>query len=134
MTEAKKRRAKRKAPWRGLRQVDDPRTRRITVRCTEEERAAIREVAASAGFSVGAYMRLQALGDPGQRAVRRPPVERVELAKLLGHIGKTGSNINQIAYAWNRERRFPGFPEILAIREEVAQMRAALMTALGKEP
>jgi hypothetical protein len=58
-------------------------------------------------------------------------VERRELARLLGWLGKLGSNVNQLAHAYNRDRRIPGFPEILAIRQEVAEMRAALLKALG---
>jgi hypothetical protein len=81
---------------------------------------------------VGAYLRATALGTPGPRAVRRPSVERRELGRILGHLGKVGSNINQLAHAYNRDRILPGFPEILSIREEVRAMRAALMKALDR--
>jgi hypothetical protein len=112
--------------------VKDARTRIIPVRSNESERAAISEKATRAGLSVGAFLRSLALGDAGPRAVRRPPIERKELARLLGHLGKVGSNINQLAHAFNRDRILPGFPELLAIREDIKQMRAALMKALGR--
>jgi hypothetical protein len=126
---AKKRRRNRprRAP------VDDPRTQFIAVRCTVTERAAITDRATLAGLSVGAYLRNQALGSPGPRAVRKPPIERKELARLLGWLGKLGSNVNQLAHGFNRDRKLPGFPELLAIRREVGDMRAALMMAIGRD-
>jgi hypothetical protein len=116
----------------GRRRVENPKQAFIAVRCTAQERQAISEAAAKSGLAVGAYLRATALGSPGPRAVRRPPIERTELARLLGHLGKVGSNINQLAYGYNRSGTLPGFPEMLAIRREVGQMREALMKALGR--
>ena len=113
--------------------VADARTRLIpAIRCTDKERTAIKAAADRAGLSVGAFMRSQALGTPGPRSVRRPPVEKEELARLLGWLGKLGSNVNQLAHGFNRTGALPGFPELLAIRREVGEMRAALMKALGR--
>ena len=117
---------------RGRRRVENPKQAFIAVRCTAQERAAITEAAAKSGLAVGAYLRATALGSPGPRAVRRPPIERTELARLLGHLGKVGSNINQLAYGYNRSGTLPGFPEMLAIRREVGEMRDALIKALGR--
>jgi hypothetical protein len=116
----------------GRRRVENPKQAFIAVRCTDQERATITEAAAKSGLAVGAYLRATALGNPGPRAVRRPPIERTELARLLGNLGKVGSNINQLAYGYNRSGTLPGFPEVLAIRREVAEMRDALMKALGR--
>ena len=124
-----KRRASSHKPMR----VKDARTQFVGVRCSTDEHAAITEAAAKAGLSVGAYLRTQALGSPGPRAVRRPPIERRELARLLGWLGKLGSNVNQLAYGYNRERRLPGLPELMAVRQDVAAMRAAMMKALGRD-
>ncbi len=132
MTELSGAQPKRGTPWRGRMRVNDARTHFIAVRCTAEEHASINAAAAQAGLSVGAFLRSVALGGPGPRAVRRPPVERKELARLTGLIGKLGSNVNQLAYGYNRDRKFPGFPELMAIRRDVAEMRAALMKALGR--
>jgi mobilization protein NikA len=112
--------------------VKDARTRFIAVRCTDKERAAINDAARQAGLGVGGFLRTLALGTPGPRAVRRPPVEKAELARLLGWLGKLGSNVNQLAHAYHSLGKFPGFPELVAIRQEVAEMRAALMKALGR--
>jgi hypothetical protein len=132
MSEAANPRAKSMAPWRGRKRVKDARTKLIPVRCTAEERAAIKAVADKAGLSVGAFLRAAALGDAGPRAVRRPPIERKELARLLGHLGKVGSNLNQLAYAFNRDRRVPGLAELTAMRQQVGELRDALMKALGR--
>jgi hypothetical protein len=113
--------------------VVDPKNKFISVRCTAEDHAEIDEQATKAGLSKGAYLRALALGAPGPRAVRRPPIERKELARLLGHLGKVGSNINQLAFAKNSTGALPGFPELIAIRQEIAQMRDALIKALGHD-
>ena len=131
MSEAKPR-TRHAAPWRGRRRVEDAKTSFISVRCTAKERSQIDAAATQAGLSVGAYLRTLALGKAGPRAVRRPPVERKELARLLGHLGKVGSNINQLAHAFNSTRRFPGIAELAAMRQQVTELKDALMKALGR--
>jgi hypothetical protein len=121
------------APWRGRRRVDDARTKFISVRCTEQEWETIDEAAKRAGLSIGAYLRTLACGSAGPRAVRRPPVERRELARLLGHLGKVGSNLNQLARAFNRDRQAPELAELTAMRQEIRELRDALITALGHD-
>jgi hypothetical protein len=123
----------RQVPWRGRRRVADPKDTFITVRCTSDDRAAIEEQATRAGLSVGAYLRSLALGAPGPRAVRRPPVERAELAKILAHIGKLGSNVNQIAKAIHTTGNLPSWSELAVIRDEILRIREALFQALGRD-
>jgi hypothetical protein len=118
---------------RGRQLVSDAKTSFVSVRCTAKERSTIDEAARRAGLSVGAYLRTLALGSPGPRAVRRPPIERKELARLLGHLGKVGSNINQLAYAFNSTRRIPGLAELTAVREQIGEIRDALMKALSRD-
>ena len=77
-------------------------------------------------------MRALALGSAGPRAVRRPPIERKELARLLGHLGKVGSNLNQLAHAFNRNGQAPALAELNAIRQQIGELRDALMQALGR--
>lgn len=125
-------RAKKKtAPWRGRMRVKDARKRLIHLRCTDHERAAIKAVAEEAGFSVGAFLRLLALGDAGPRAVRRPPAERAELARILGQLGKIGSNVNQIAKAIHTTRNLPSWSELAESKADIATVRAAVLKALG---
>jgi hypothetical protein len=133
MTEAPNPRTKPMAPWRGRRRVNDAKASFISIRCTAKDHAVIDENATRAGLSIGAYLRILALGTPGPRAVRRPPVERKELARLLGHLGKVGSNLNQLAHAFDRNGWVPAFAELNAMRQQVGEMRDALMTALGRD-
>ena len=131
-SEASNPRAKTVAPWRGRKRVDDAKTSFISVRCTAKERSQIDETARQRGLSIGAYLRALALGSAGPRAVRRPPIERKELARLLGHLGKVGSNLNQLAHAFNRDAKVPGLAELKAIRRYAEELRDALMEALGR--
>jgi hypothetical protein len=117
--------------WRGRRKVADPKDVTISFRCTGASYAVIDEAATRVGLSIGGYLRTLALGSAGPRAVRRPPIERRELARLLGLLGNLTGNINQISKAYNISRRIPDAPEMIAIREHVAVMRAALLRALG---
>jgi hypothetical protein len=124
---------RREAPWRGRRRVPDPKKVLISFRCTTADHEAIDRAAGRAGLSIGAYLRTLALGNAGARAVRRPTVEHTELARILGHLGKVGSNINQLAHGYNRSGRIPGYAEMLAVSEDVGEMRAALLKALGRD-
>ena len=75
-------------------------------------------------------MRTVALGTAGARAVKRPRIEREQLAKLLGEIGKLGSNVNQIARWANTDKRAPDDRVLALMREDIAAMRAEVMKAL----
>jgi hypothetical protein len=122
-----------KAPRRyGKRKLPDARGKFVAVRCSATEHATLTAAAAQAGLSVGAYLRTLALGRPGLRAVRRPPVEKEALARLLGELGRIGSNVNQLARVANTTGDTPDAPELAGIAGELATMRAALMKALGR--
>jgi hypothetical protein len=123
---------RRRAPWRGRKRAADTKGKFIAVRCTEADREFIAGTAAQAGMSIGAFLRTIALGTAGARAVKRPRIERELLAKLLGEIGKLGSNVNQIAKWANTDRSAPSFAEIVNMREDIATMRADVMKALDR--
>ena len=95
---------RRRAPWGGRKRAADTKEKFIAVRCTLDDHAFIGETAAQAGMSIGAFLRTLALGTAGARAVKKPRIEREQLAKLLGEIGKLGSNVNQIARWANTDR------------------------------
>ncbi len=109
------------------------RTKHITIRLTPEERAAIDSAAERAGLTSGSYARQVMLGAPAPRQVRRPPVERRELAKLLGGLGRVGGNLNQLAHRANA-----GMPAergaLMSALDDLRAMRDAVLTALGREP
>ena len=76
------------------------RTTIVTMRISPQEAVAIRQLAQKHGETVSGLMRSALLHN-------RPRVPRVDLqalARLLGQLGKIGSNINQIAYHLNAGR------------------------------
>ncbi len=123
---------RRRAPWRGRPRVTAAKGRRIAVRLTDDDHSFLEQSAKEAGLSVGAFLRTIALGTAGARAVKRPPIERKQLAKLLGEIGKLGSNVNQIAKWANTDRAAPSRAEIARMCEDIAAMRAEVMKALDR--
>ncbi len=99
------------------------RQRHIDVRCDDAEHAAITAAAARAGMTVGTFARHSLTGAPVLRAIRRPQVDRVELARALAAMGKIGSNINQLARAANGGT--------IPLEHELAEAAAATMAVCG---
>jgi len=109
------------------------RNRHLTVRLSDDERAAVDASAERAGLTPGSYARQALLGGPAPRQVRRPPVERKELARLLGELGKIGGNLNQLAKAANSGVTvYEG--ESDAAYRAIIEMRDAVLKALGRVP
>lgn len=109
------------------------RSAHLTIRLSPEERAAIDEAADRAGLTPGSYARQVVLGAPQPRQVRRPPIERRELARLLGELGHVGSNLNQIAKAANSGDGV----DVRAIEWTLGALhvvRDAVLKALGRDP
>jgi hypothetical protein len=109
------------------------RDKHLTLRLTAGERAKIDADAERAGLTSGSYARDLLLGAPAPRQVRRPPVERLELARLLGALGRIGGNINQLARAVNtgdeadRTALYGAWADLRAMRD-------AVLRALGRPP
>lgn len=110
------------------------RTRLIAVRFLPKEADALNAAADLAGLSVGAYLRKVALGEPGPRAVRRPPVEKKELARILGQLGKVGTDINQIAKRLNSDGAAPSQPEMAQMLEDLRSMRNVVLALQKHRP
>ncbi|MGO8868135.1 MAG: plasmid mobilization protein [Alphaproteobacteria bacterium] len=107
------------------------RTKHLTIRLTPEERAAIDQAADRAGLTPGSYARQAVLGAPAPRQVRKPPVERQELARLLGELGRVGNNLNQLARAANTGNGVDG----VAHAEALGGLKTAchaILVALGR--
>jgi len=107
------------------------RTTIVTMRINPQEAATIRQIAQTRGESVSALMRNALLHN-------RPRASRIEVqavARLLGQLGKIGSNINQIAYHLNAGR--PGDRVEGSLEEalrDLSELRLVCLQALGKEP
>ena len=105
----------------------------IALRVTEAEWSAWQRRAEDAGLSVGAYIRSvmdQTPAPPARR--RRQPVKNGEaLARLLGQVGKVGSNVNQIAHGVNLGNPVPFTRMMAQAQADIRTMRDLLMQALG---
>jgi Protein of unknown function (DUF1778) len=111
------------------RKAANPHSARIELRTTPATKAAIRENAKRAGATVTDYL----LRNTGRR--RAAPAAAVAdpliLTRLLGELGKWGSNLNQLAHGRNMTGQEPPLDELRRIRVAASDMRAALLRALG---
>ncbi len=86
-------------------------------------------------MAAAAFARAALIGEAGPRAQRRIPADSAALRQILGHLGKTGSNLNQIARYLHTggapETVLPDLREALA---DFAHIRSLIYDALGKEP
>lgn len=107
----------------------------MSIRVTKEERALIKAKAERAGVTVGTYARDAMIGTYAPRRVRRPPAEKAELVRILGELGKLGSNVNQLAAKANIGLLRVLDPMALAqLQDDLDEMRDDLMRALGRQP
>jgi hypothetical protein len=109
------------------------RSKHLTIRLSPEERASIDENADRAGLTPGSFARQVLLGAPTPRQVRRPPVERRELARLLGELGHIGGNLNQIARGVNFGDGLDMY-ELTHLLADLGPVRDAILKALGRGP
>ena len=105
----------------------------VRVRLSAEELARLEEAAANGGLTLSGHVRRVMLSAPAGYRARRPPVEVVELARLLAQIGKIGSNLNQLAHLGNTGAAVDGVA-LAAELGELAVVRDALLAALGRQP
>ncbi len=108
------------------------RTRPVTTRYDPDEFAELDEAASQAGLTRASYQRVQSLSAPKTRSTRRAPVERELLAKLLGHIGKLGSNLNQIARDANMGLGLRA--DLASVLADLRRLIPVILRALGRDP
>ena len=103
----------------------------ITVRLSADERAEINSRASRSGLAAGAFFRAAALGKAGPRAQRRPPADHQALRQILGHCGRIGNNLNQIARQLNIGKSVH-MPDLAETLRAYLDIRDAIFKALGK--
>lgn len=88
---------------RGWLKVQRYRDKVFNVRLSAEEHERLFALADQYGMTVGALIRKKILGSEVPQNSHRIPQSSLkpELAKLLAHLGKVGSNLNQIARVYN---------------------------------
>jgi len=112
----------------------------FSIRLTLEERAALER--AAVGLPLGAFVRERLFGsdlEPRRTRGKHPVKDHEALGRALALLGasRLSSNLNQLAKAVNTGS-LPVTPEterdLHSACEAVAEMRAALMQALGVNP
>ena len=110
----------------------DARSVQLKARFTEAEHETVARASETTGMSVSDLLRFGVLRQPPPPSRRNvhPVKDSRELARLLGAVGKIGSNVNQLAHVANQGM----WPESHLLREAVADiqwMRSSLMRSLG---
>ena len=110
------------------------RKRLVALRLTQEEHDALHKRCDEYGLTIGEMVRVQCLNQhmPKRRS-RQPSVDVVAVARLMGELGKIGSNVNQIARHMNAGDAVEQ-DELRRALDALADMRGAIMEALGRPP
>jgi hypothetical protein len=108
------------------------RSRHIDVCCDEAEFVLIDDKARTAGMSLASYLRQSALGSPGPRARRAPPINAEALALATAALNKAGSLANQIARALNAGGSTIMAREYLAVLTEVRTAVRQILEIVGR--
>lgn len=103
-----------------------------TIRFLPEEWEEIESRADRASITPAAYIRMQCLNKPPPRKSRVPSYDKKLASQLLGHLGKIGSNINQIAHAANMGRTMEG--QLQAALIDLVEMRNRWFEVFEKKP
>lgn len=109
---------------------------RITIRLSETEFDRLKEESDRAGLSLSSYVRLALLQAKPARRARRPPFEKALLSRILGELGKIGSNINQIARGLNSGTLRMGLTfedDVQRALGGLIEMRSAVLRGLGRK-
>ena len=118
----------------GPRPVKDPLDAWLpATRCTKAQRKEADAAAVAAGISLNGLVRSRIFGGPGPRVHRNPGPNMAVLTRVLAELGKSGSNLNQIAHQLNAGED-ADFPELSAALTEHRAAVAAVMSALGVSP
>ena len=110
----------------------DPRSKQLKARFTEAELQIVNDRAEGTGMTTSDLLRFGVLREPPppRRRGVHPVKDQQELARILGAIGKIGSNVNQLAHVANSG----AWPENQLLHQAAADiqwMRHTLMIALG---
>ena len=109
----------------------EKRERPITLqsRVSETEAAAIRDMADRAGTSVSALIRHALLHQKPPRASRHPPINRKEISRLIGKLGKLAQAFREATDTADQQRTTA---LIEATHRDIADMCFACFNALGR--
>jgi hypothetical protein len=103
----------------------------VALRLSDEEYRLIAEHSRTAGLSRGGYLRAVALGSPGPRARRAPPINAELLAHAVAQLHRAGNNLNQVARRLNAAQA-SGAKESLEALAETRAAVARIVEAVGR--
>ncbi len=116
---------------------------RKTFRMTENELAAFLANCEAANLKGGDYFRVRCCSAKPIRKSNVRKSDEILLAKILGQLGKWGSNLNQIAHAMNIARKEPTYSsdyaakrldqyekDLTAMRSSIADIETKIQKAL----
>lgn len=107
------------------------RGRVIRVRVSDEEHDSAQVRAGRSGLSVSAYFRAAALDAKPLRAERQPAVNRAEIARLIGELGRLRQALDDAARQVDGDR-CAGLIE--SLHRDFWELRALCFEALGRQP
>ena len=106
----------------------------VKVRCTVDEAAQLAAVARRQGKTISSCVRdsLIAGALPAPKPRRRTPAaDERELARILGQLGKWGSNLNQLAHQANMDEPVKPY-QFEELADQVRTASRAVLEALGR--
>lgn len=106
----------------------------IRARVSPAEKQEVTAKAERAGMTEGEYIRRHCIDAPETRAARRPNVDRAVLAEVVGHLGRVGSNLNQLARIANFEKRLTDADELHRALVELVEVMDTALVAMGRTP
>lgn len=109
------------------------RQRQITLkaRFNEQEAALVKAQADAAGVPVAGLIRYALLDQTPIRATRTPPFDRQSAARILAVLGPLAFYLKEAHAQGNHEHLSE---LIIAAQRDLVEMRAVLLSSLGREP
>ena len=109
-------------------------TARVTFRLIPELHQKLIHEAEAASLTVGSLVKSRLFGEAAnimKTKPARPATDIEELRKILGQLGKLGSNLNQIARSLNKNNSNFEQRELNRMRIELVIIREAVMKSIG---
>lgn len=107
-------------------------TELITIRLTPDDHARIVEAGEALGMGPSSFARVaacKAAGLPRPDVRRKPARQAVDVARVLGELGRIGNNVNQLARVANSRGDVPGARAVADLRCALEALTRAVMEA-----
>ena len=101
----------------------------LTIRLNTEQAERLEAESAELGVTRGSLVKERTFG--GVTMTRRPRPDQVELRRLVGELGRIGSNFNQIARHLNEGGHLHDRHTLHRIESQLHALRQAVIQAIG---